>query len=92
MSLNATPPDNLAAVGLIRAVAVDDPDSGLLIISQHGGCKPGPDGDQVTAFMLALAALAARAMFASNGYNVERTLRVLDAWTAEYADDAAAAS
>jgi hypothetical protein len=92
MSLSATPSNNLAAVGLIRAVAVDDPDSGLLIISQHGGCKPGPEGDQVTAFMIALAALAARAMFASHGYNVERTLRVLDAWTAEYADDAAAAS
>ena len=90
MSLNATPPDNLAAVGLIRAVAVDDPDSGLLIISQHGGCQPGPEGDRVTAFMLALASLAARAMLASNGYNVERALRVLDAWTAEYADDAAA--
>jgi hypothetical protein len=92
MSLSAMPPDNLAAVGLIRAVAVDDPDSGLLIISQHGGCKPGPDGDRVTTFMLALASLAARAMFASNGYNVERAVRVLDAWTAEYADDAAAAS
>jgi hypothetical protein len=92
MSLNATPPDNLAAVGPIHAVAVDDPDSGLLVISQHGGCKRGPDGDRVTAFMLALAALASRAIFAANGYNVERTLRVLDAWTAEYADDAAAAS
>jgi hypothetical protein len=92
MSLNATAANNLAAVGLIRAVAVDDPDSGLLIVSQHGGCMPGPDGDRVTTFMLALASLAARAMFASNGYNVERTLRVLDAWTAEYADDAAAAS
>ena len=46
----------------------------------------------MAAFMLALAALAARAMFSSNGYNVERTLRVLDAWTAEFADDAAAAS
>jgi hypothetical protein len=90
MSLSAAPPSNLAAVGLIRAVAVDDPDSGLLIISQHGGCKPGPEGDQVTAFMIALAALAARAMFPSHGYNVDRTLRVLDAWTAEYADDAAA--
>ena len=92
MSLSATPSNNLAAVGLLRAVAVDDPDAGLLIISQHGGCKPGHEGDRVTAFMLALATLAARAMFASNGYNVERTLRVLDAWTAEYADDVAAAS
>jgi hypothetical protein len=92
LSLNATPPNNLAAVGLIRAAALDDPDSGLLIISQHGGCKPGPEGDRVRAFMIALAALAARAMFAANGYNVERTLRVLDAWTAEYADDVTAAS
>ena len=92
MSLIATPPENLAAVGLIRAVVVDDADSGLLIMSQRGGCKPGPEGDRVTAFMLALAVTAARALLSAHGYNVERTLRVLDAWAAEYADDAAAAS
>jgi hypothetical protein len=92
MSLLATPPENLAAVGLIRAVVVDDPDSGLLIMSQRGGCKEGPEGDRVTAFMMALAATAARALLSAHGYNVERTLRVLDAWAAEYADDSAAAS
>ena len=92
MSLIATPPENLAAVGLIRAVVVDDPDSGLLIMSQRGGCKPGPEGDRVTAFMLALAVTATRALLSAHGYNVERTLRVLEAWAAEYADDGAGAS
>jgi hypothetical protein len=92
MSLIATPSENLAAVGLIRAVVVDDADSGLLIMSQRGGCKPGPEGDRVTAFMLALAVTAGRALLSAHGYNVERTLRVLDAWAAEYADDSAAAS
>jgi len=92
MPLIATPPENLAAVGLIRAVVVDDPDSGLLIMSQRGGCKPGPEGERLTAFMIALAATAARALLSARGYNVERTLRMLDTWAAEYADDAAEAS
>ncbi len=90
MSLIATPPESLAAVGLVRAVVVDDADAGLLIMSQRGGCKPGPEGDRATAFMMALAATAARALLSVHGYNVERTLRVLDTWAAEYADDAAA--
>jgi hypothetical protein len=34
-------PDDLAAVSLIRAAIANDPDSGILIISQHGGCLPG---------------------------------------------------
>jgi hypothetical protein len=42
--------------------------------------------------MLALAVTAGRALLSAHGYNVERTLRVLDAWAAEYADDSAAAS
>ena len=42
--------------------------------------------------MLALAVTASRALLSAHGYNVERTLRVLEAWAAEYADDAAGAS
>jgi hypothetical protein len=35
--------------------------------------------------MVALAQTAARMMLSVSGYNLERTLRSLDAWTAEYA-------
>jgi hypothetical protein len=36
--------------------------------------------------MVALAQTAARMVLSATGYNVERTLRSLDAWTAEYAN------
>ena len=42
-------------------------------------------------FMMVLAAVSARALLSAHGYNVERTLKVLDTWTAEYAADPAAA-
>ena len=72
----------LAAVSLMSAAVVDDPERGMLIINQHGG------GDSAAAarFMVALAQTAARMVLSATGYNVERTLRSLDAWTAEYAD------
>jgi hypothetical protein len=38
------PPENLAAVSLIRATIADDPDSGILIMSQHGESLPGAEG------------------------------------------------
>ncbi len=41
--------------------------------------------------MMSLAGVAARALLSAHGYNVERTLEVLDAWATEYADDSAAA-
>ena len=72
----------LAAVSLMRAAVVDDPELGMLIINQHGG----NDSGQSAAFMVALAQTAARMMLSANGYNVERTLRSLDAWAAEYAN------
>ena len=82
------PPDNLAAVPLIRAAIADDPDSGVLIMAQHGGCLPG-EGKKAGAFMMSLAGVAARALLSAHGYDVDRTLEVLDAWAAEYAADSA---
>jgi hypothetical protein len=86
-----SPPDNLAAVSLVRAAIADDPDSGVLILSQHGGCLPGAEGMKAAAFMMALAGVSARALLSAHGYNVERTLAILDTWAAEYADDSAVA-
>ena len=91
MPLVGDPPNNLAAVSLIRAAIADDADSGIFIMSEHGGCRPGPEGKKAAQFMMALAAVSARALLSAHGYNVERTLKVLDAWAAEYAGDPAAA-
>lgn len=41
--------------------------------------------------MMALAAVSTKALLSAHGYNVERTLKVLDTWAAEYAADRAAA-
>ena len=90
MPLIGDPPNNLAAVSLICAAIADDPDSGILIMSEHGGHQPGPEGKKTAYFMMALAAVSARALLSAHGYNVERTLKVLDTWAAEYASDPAA--
>jgi hypothetical protein len=75
------PANNLAAVSLIRAAIADDADSGLLIIGEHGGLR-----DQETSvFIMALAAVAARALMSANSYNIERTVKLLDTWASEYA-------
>jgi hypothetical protein len=70
MPLIGGPPNDLAAVSLIRAAIADDADSGILML-------------------LPLAAVSARALPSAHGYNAERTLKVLDTWAAEYADDPA---
>ena len=91
MPLIGDPPNNLAAVSLIRAAIADDLDSGILIMSEHGGRQPGPEGKKAGQFMMALAAVSARALLSAHGYNVERILKVVDTWAAEYAGDPAAA-
>ena len=91
MPLIGDPPNNLAAVSLIRAAIADDADSGILIMSEHGGCQPSPEGKKAAQFMMALAAVSARALLSAHGYNVERTLKALDTWAAEYAGDPVAA-
>jgi hypothetical protein len=84
------PADNLA-VSLVRAAIADDPDSGVLIMSQHGGCLPGCEGKKAGAVMMSLAGDGGQGVAVGSRYNVERTLKALDAWAAEYADDSAAA-
>jgi hypothetical protein len=75
------PANNLEAVSLIRAAITDDADAGILIIGEHGGLK---DQD-VSVFIMALAAFAARALMSANSYNIERTVKLLDTWASEYA-------
>lgn len=50
-----------------------------------------PEGKKAAQFMMALAAVSTKALLSAHGYNVERTLKVLDTWAAEYAADRAAA-
>jgi hypothetical protein len=79
------PVTNLAATSLIRAALVDDSDSGILVMSEHGGCAPG--NEDATVFMMSLAAVAARAVLSASGYHVENALKMLDAWAVEYAEE-----
>jgi hypothetical protein len=81
------PVTNLAATSLIRAALADDADSGILVMSQHGGAVQG--ADEATVFMMSLAAVGARAILSASGYNVARALQMLDAWSAEYAQEPA---
>lgn len=83
--MQGDPKSNLAAVGLIRAAITDDADAGILILDQNGAIG---QGDGRTEFLLGLTAVAARALMSGYGYNVERVLKVLDTWAAEYADEA----
>jgi hypothetical protein len=79
------PVTNLAATSLIRAALADDPDSAVLVMSQHGGCAPG--NEDASVFMMSLAAVAARAVLSAAGYNVQKALEMLDTWTSEYAEE-----
>ena len=47
MPLIGDPPNNLAAVSQIRAAIADDADSGIFIMSEHGGCQPGSRGKRL---------------------------------------------
>jgi len=78
--------NNLAAVALVRAAVADDPDAGLLVMSEHGAL----DNRATSHFIMSLAAVAGRALLAANGFNVEKTVQVLSRWSAEYAEDAEA--
>jgi hypothetical protein len=78
--MTGDPQSNLAAVSLIRAAIADDADSGMLILRQHGG-----DARDAGIFMMGLAAVSARALLSANGWNVTKTLAVLDKWAEHYA-------
>jgi len=79
---------HLAAASLIRAVLLDDADSGILILDQHGAIVPG--NDEVTAFVLAVANIANRALITAHGCRVDRAMTVLSAWMDEYGKQAEA--
>ncbi len=59
-------------------------------MSQHGGCQPGPEGKKGLGVYHGAGCGGGPALLSAHGYNVERTLTVLDTWAAEYADDSAA--
>jgi hypothetical protein len=71
-----------------RAVLLDDADSGILILDQHGAIVPG--NDEVTAFVLAVANVANRALITAHGCRVDRAMKVLSAWMDEYGKQAEA--
>lgn len=75
--------NNLAAVSLIRAAVADDADTGILILAEHGALEDR----ELSRFVMALAGVAARSLLTVNGYNIERTIKTLETWAAEYADD-----
>lgn len=52
MPLIGDPPNNLAVVSLIRAAIADDAESGIFIMSEHGGCQPGAEGKEAAQFMM----------------------------------------
>lgn len=81
---------HLAAASLIRAVLLDDADSGILILDQHGAIQPG--NDEITSFVLAVANVANRALLTAHGCRVDRAMKVLDAWMKEYGEEAEAAA
>ena len=83
MAMVGDPANNLAAVSLIRAAVADDPDAGLLIMGEHGALED----ERLFKFVMALAGVAARSLLTASGYNVERTIKTLETWQAEYADD-----
>lgn len=68
---------DLAASSLIRAFIADDPAAGVLIIEQNG-CE---------ALLIAVVRIASWCVLASNGYDVARSLAVLDQRMDVYARD-----
>jgi hypothetical protein len=76
--------NNLAAVSLIRAAVTDDADAGVLIMAEHSALEDR----ELSRFVMALAGVAARSLLTVNGYNIERTIKTLETWAAEYDDDA----
>ena len=70
----------MAALTLARAWMAEDRDGGLLILVQHGITTK----DRAALdFMLASSSLACRALLSANGYNVQKTLQIMDEWIAE---------
>lgn len=81
----------LAAASLIRAGICDDADAGVLIIQQNGGEAAGAAGVELQRLVIAMTTLAVRILLSANGFNVEKTMAVIDQWIDQYAKADAAA-
>lgn len=90
MSLTAPTRKTAAAAALIRAGLCDDVDTGVLITQQNGGAEAGPEGAELTELLYAVIGLAVRTLLASNGYNVDKAMAVIDLWLREYGRQQAA--
>ena len=69
----------IAALTLARAWMSGNRDDGLLILVQNGITTHDP---VALDFMLAGASLVSRALLSANGYNVQKTLQIMDEWIA----------
>ena len=74
----------LAAASLIRAFLADDRPAGMLILEQNADTP-----DRAAAFCVEVVTLTSHALLAANGYDIAKTLAVIDAWMTRAADAAA---
>ena len=75
----------LAAASLIRAGLCDDADAGVLIIQQNGGETVGAAGIELTHLLLAMTSLSVRVLLSANGFDVDKSMAVIDQWIGQYA-------
>jgi hypothetical protein len=85
MPLTADSDKTLAAASLIRAGLCDDADAGVLIIQQNGGETAGAAGIELTHLLLAMTALSVRVLLSANGFDVDKSMAVVDQWIGQYA-------
>ena len=89
MPLIADSDKSLAAASLIRAGICDDADTGVLILRQHGAYAGDEDSRNLSELTLAVTSLAVRVLLSANGYNVAKTMKVIDQWIENYGREAA---
>jgi rhamnose utilization protein RhaD (predicted bifunctional aldolase and dehydrogenase) len=89
MPLIADSDKSLAAASLIRAGICDDADTGVLILRQHGAYAGDEDSKNLSELTLAVTSLAVRVLLSANGYNVAKTMKVIDQWIENYGREAA---
>jgi hypothetical protein len=85
MPLTADSDKTLAAASLIRAGLCDDADAGVLIIQQNGGETAGAVGIELTQLLLAMTALSVRVLLSANGFDVDKSMAVIDQCIGQYA-------
>jgi len=60
----------------------------VLIVQQNGGYAGGEANKQLTELTLAVTALAVRVLLSANGFNVAKTMKVIDQWIENYGREA----